>query len=329
MRALSLAAMVFAAAILVPGPRLGAQAVIGGSTPALAAPPAPAAPTAGAVPAGAPLTFEVAAVKQNKSGENFIRFGILPGGRFEANNVPFRELLRFAFQVQPFQIEGLPAWANSDRFDVTAKAEGEITATQPGQAGPIQFMMRSLLAERFGLVYHEENRDMPISVIVLARPDGKLGPGLEKSTRDCQAMFAARRGGGPGGPGGPGRAGGPPPPPDFTEKVQCGFRVGPGSISAGAAQLTQLAQFLSQSMGRIVLDKTGLTGNYDFNVTYTPDQMPNFNGQPGVAPGFPAIDPNGPPLATAIQEQLGLKIESQRGPVAMFVIDKLSQPTPD
>ncbi|HXR44988.1 MAG TPA: TIGR03435 family protein, partial [Pseudolysinimonas sp.] len=159
MRALLLAAMVFTAAVLVPGPRLGAQGVIGGSTPAVAAPPS--APTAGTVPVGAPLAFEVAAVKQNKSGENFIRFGMLPGGRFTADNAPFRELLRFAFQVQPFQIEGLPAWANSDRFDVTAKAEGEIAPTQPGQAGPIQFMMRTLLAERFGLVYHEETREMP------------------------------------------------------------------------------------------------------------------------------------------------------------------------
>jgi uncharacterized protein (TIGR03435 family) len=316
MRALLLAAMVFTAAVLVPGPRLGAQGVIGGSTPAVAAPPS--APTAGTVPVGAPLAFEVAAVKQNKSGENFIRFGMLPGGRFTADNAPFRELLRFAFQVQPFQIEGLPAWANSDRFDVTAKAEGEIAPTQPGQAGPIQFMMRTLLAERFGLVYHEETREMPISVLVLARPDGKLGPGLEKSTTDCQAMFAARRGGGP-----------PPPPPAFGEKLQCGFRVGPGTISGGASQMTQLAQFLSQNMGRIVLDKTGLAGNYDFNITYTPDQMPNFNGQPGLAPGFPAIDPNGPPLATAIQEQLGLKLESQRGPVTMFVVDNVSQPTPD
>jgi uncharacterized protein (TIGR03435 family) len=136
-------------------------------------------------------------------------------------------------------------------------------------------MMRTILAERFGLVYHEETREMPIAVLVLARPDGKLGPKLEKSTTDCQAMFAARRGGGP-----------PPAPPAFGEKLQCGFRVGPGTISGGASQMAQLAQFLSQNMSRIVLDKTGLTGNYDFEITYTPDQMPNFNGQPGTPPGL-------------------------------------------
>ena len=307
MRACLLAALVFAAAVALPGPRLGAQA------PAGTTPVAPA-------PNGTPQSFEVAAVKQNKSGEGFIRFGMLPGGRFTAENAPLRELVRFAFQVQPFQIEGLPAWASSDRFDVTAKAEGDIAPTQPGQAGPIQFMMRTLLAERFGFVYHEETREMPISVLVLARQDGKLGPNLEKSTTDCQAMFAARRGGGPAPP---------PPPPGFGEKLPCGFRVGPGTITGGAAPMSQLAQFLSQNMGRIVLDKTGLTGNYDFNITYTPDQMPNFNGQPGTPPGLPPIDPNGPPLATALQEQLGLKLESQRGPVSMFVVDKVSQPTPD
>ncbi len=314
---LPLAAVVFAAVVAIPGPRLGAQAVIGGTTSGVSVPP-PAAPSAGTVPSGPPLSFEVAAVKQNTSGEGFIRFGIQPGGRFNALNAPFRELLRFAFQVQPFQIEGLPNWANSDRFDVTAKAEGEIAQTAPGQLGPIQFMMRTLLAERFGLVYHEETREMPIAALVLARQDGKLGPKLEKSTTDCQALFASRRGGGP-----------PPPPPGFGEKLQCGFRVGPGTIAGGASQMTQLAQFLSQNMGRIVLDKTGLTGNYDFDITYTPDQVPNFNGQPGLPPGVPAIDPNGPSLATALQEQLGLKIESQRGPVTMFVVDKVSQPTPD
>ena len=89
--------------------------------------------------------FEVAAVKPNKSGTNFIRFGMLPGGRFTAENVPLRQLLQFAFQVQPFQVEGVPGWGATDRFDITAKAEGDVPPTQPGTAGPIQFMMRALM----------------------------------------------------------------------------------------------------------------------------------------------------------------------------------------
>jgi uncharacterized protein (TIGR03435 family) len=284
-------------------------------------------------------TFEVAAVKVNKSGENFIRFGVQPGGRFTAENVPLRQLLQFAFQVQPFQVEGVPGWGTSERYDITAKAEGDIPATAPGQAGPIQYMMRALLRDRFGLVYHNETKEAPVYHLVLAREDGRLGPKLTKSTTDCQAIFAARRGGGPGTPGGPGAPGGrggpgpggPPPLPAFGEKMVCGFRVGPGLLSGGAIPLSQLANFLSQNLGRTVLDKTGLEGNYDFDVTYTPDQIPAPppGGAPPGAPALPPIDPNGPSLPTALQEQLGLKLDATRGPVTMFVIDKVSQPTPD
>src|SRR5699024_6282446 len=143
----------------------------------------------------------------------------------------------------------------------------------------------------------------------------KLGPKLEKATTDCQALFAARRGGGPGGPGGaggpgpdgrgaPGR-GGPPPLDDFSQKIPCGFRVGPGNISGGGIAPSQLVQFLSQNLGRTVIDKTGLEGLYDYNVTYTPDQIPAPppGGAPAGAPPLPPIDPNGPSLSTALQEQ--------------------------
>ena len=267
-------------------------------------------------------SFEVAAVKPNKSGQNFIRFGMLPGGRFTAENVPLRQLLQFAFQVQPFQVEGVPGWGTSERFDITAKADGDIAPTQPGQVGAIQYMMRSLLADRFGLVYHNETKDMPMYHLV-TRPGGNLGPKLTKSTTDCAALFAARRGGGPGGP--------PPGPPTFGEKMVCGFRVGPGSLAGGSVPLSQLANFLSQNLSRTVLDKTGLEGNYDFEVTYTPDQIPAPppGGAPPGAPALPPIDPNGPSLTTALQEQLGLKLDATRGPVTMFVVDKVSQPTPD
>jgi uncharacterized protein (TIGR03435 family) len=292
-------------------------------------------------------TFEVAAVKPNKTGQGFIRFGMLPGGRFTAENVPLRELIRFAYQIQPYQMEGVPGWANTDRFDVTAKAENDPGPVQPGQVGPIQFMMRALLKERFGFAYHIETKDAPVYNLVLARADGTFGPRLEKSTTDCQAMFAARRGGGPGGPGapggpggpggpagrgGPGGPGGPPPFDDFTQKIPCGFRVGPGLISGGAMALSQLVQFLSQNLGRTVVDKTGLEGNFDFNITYTPDQIPApppGGNAPGGPPPFPAIDPNGPSLTTALQEQLGLKLDATRGPITVFVVDKASQPTTD
>ena len=156
-------------------------------------------------PAGSPLpVFEVASVKPNKSGEGFIRFGLQPGGRFTAQNVPARELIRFAYNVQPFQIEGGPNWLNSDRFDVTAKAEGELPPTGPGQSGPVQQMMQSLLADRFKLKVHRETKEMPVYALVLARSDGRLGKQIEPSTVDCAAQRG--RGAGPGGRGGPGGA---------------------------------------------------------------------------------------------------------------------------
>jgi uncharacterized protein (TIGR03435 family) len=188
-------------------------------------------------------------------------------------------------------------------------------------------MIRALLADRFKLVVHNETKEMPIYALVLARSDGKLGPQLKVSETDCAAMMAAGRGRGRGPammpPPGPPQPGAPPPPPP-----PCGIRIGPGNMGVGGSPMTQVATTLSQFAGRIVMDKTGLTGNYDFTLMWTPDQMPQ---RPPGAPeplinGVP-IDPNGPSLFTAIQEQLGLKLDSQRGQVTVLVIDRAEHPT--
>jgi len=275
-----------------------------------------------AAPEGPAPVFEVASVKPNKSGEGFIRFGMQPGGRFTAQNVPMRELIRFAYNVQPFQIEGGPAWMNSDRFDVTAKAEGEIAPVGPGQTGPVQLMMRSLLEDRFKLKVHRETKEMPIYALVLARSDGRLGSQIEPSKVDCAAM----RGRGAG-PGGGGRGGPPPGPPKPGERPECGMFMGPASVGAGDVPLQQLAQLLSGRVNRVVLDKTGLTGRYSFNLEFTPDQAPPGGFQLNGAPV--SINPDGPSLFTALQEQLGLKLDAQRGPVETLVVDSVEQPTPD
>src|ERR1700730_1586691 len=132
------------AAIVVAGvPRL---AQLGAQTP----PPGPA------TDAAANPVFEVASVKQNKSGEGFIRIGMAPGGRFTASNVPLRQLIQLAYQIQPFQIVGGPNWIASDRFDIVAKAAGDLPPPTPGVAGPVQLMMRTLMADRFKLTLHNE-----------------------------------------------------------------------------------------------------------------------------------------------------------------------------
>jgi len=179
--------------------------------------------------------------------------------------------------------------------------------------------MRTLLAERFKLLLRSETKEMPIYALVLARSGGRLGPQLHRSTTNCAAIAGAAGG-----------RGGPPAPPSLGEPMQCGMRVLPGSLSAGGLPLSRLTQFLSSSSQRIVMDRTGLTGNFDLNLVWTPDQTPQGRGDltPGALP-LPPIDPNGPSLFTALQEQLGLKLESTRGPVEVLVIDHAERPTED
>jgi bla regulator protein blaR1 len=277
--------------------------------------------------APASLSFEVASVKPNKSGEPFIRFGMQPGGRFTATNVPARELIRFAYRVQDFQMIGLPDWTRSERFDVVAKMPDGTAMGQMGPGsppGPQELMLRTLLAERFKLQAHMETREMPVYALVLARADKKPGPKLAASQTDCPALMKARMAAGGSRPA-------PPPPPKPGEPMQCGMMMGPGNMGGGAVPITALVTAISQRMSRAVIDRTGLTGNWDFTLSFMPDQMPQLppGGLPAGAVGPPPIDPNAPSLQTALEEQLGLKLESTKGSVDVLVIDSVTPPTPD
>jgi len=284
----------------------------------------------------------VASVKRNTTGGGLIR--LMPGN-LSITGMPVRILIRLAFgQLQDFQLVGGPGWTNSDRFDIEAKLDG---AGPPPGPQFVQDLLRTLLEDRFKLKTHKETRDVPIFALVLARADGRLGPKLSPSSDECAAFMSAR-GRGRGGPG-PDARGGPPPdgrggppvdgrggpprlggpgPLDFDGPIQCGQRMGGfGRIRAGGNSMEQFANLLSSSAQRIVIDKTGLTGYYDISLTYTPtpDQMPQGQPPPGAPPL--TIDPDGPSLFTAIQEQLGLKLQDQRGPVEVVVIDSISAPT--
>lgn len=271
-------------------------------------------------------SFEVASVKPNKSGDQRVMLGIQPGGRFTATNVPLRMLIRNAYQLQDFQLVGGPGWLTSDRFDVLAKADGDLPFTPlGGPPGPVQFMLKNLLAERFKLAVHRETRDLPIYALVLARSDGKTGPQLRPATVDCTTRFAGRgRDGAPPAPPQPG-------PPAPGARPQCGMRIGPGQLSGGGFPVSQLASMLSGFVQRVVVDRTGLTGNFDIDLTWTPDQLPQGTQGPPPpgAPPLPPIDPNGPSIYTALQEQLGLKLDSAKGPVEVLVIDRVEPPTED
>ena len=171
-------------------------------------------------------------------------------------------------------------------------------------------MVETLLVDRFKLVVHREMRDSPIYALVLARSDSRLGPELKPSSTDCVAWLAELR-----------VRGGAPPPPGSA--VRCGIRFISGKVIGNAMSIADLAGNLSGVAGRMVVDKTGLTGAYDFEMTFTPDPAP------GDGLNTPQTLSEGGSLFTALQEQLGLKLEAQRGPVEFFVIDSAARPTED
>ena len=259
-------------------------------------------------------SFEVASVKVNKTGQLNRLFQPQPGGRFNVTNMPLRGLIQFAFQVRPFQIEGGPDWMDSTSFDIVAKAPGEVPPVQPGgPPSPYMLMLRSLLADRFKLVVHNETREGPIYALTLARPDGKLGPQFSASATDCAAIMKAAQKGAP--------------PPIQGDRLLCGMRIGPNQLDMGGFALSELVNGLGVLLGRTVVNRTGLTGNYDLKLTFSREQIPGIPLPAGVQ--LPPEDPNAPSIFTALQEQAGLKLESTRGPVQLLVVDRAEMPVED
>jgi uncharacterized protein (TIGR03435 family) len=178
-------------------------------------------------------------------------------------------------------------------------------------------MGRALLTERFKLIVHYETRELPIYALVMARTDGRIGPQLHPVEVDCIAQRAAQRAAVGSAPPSPGSL--PPIPPCFIGQF-------PGNWTGLAVTMSQVASALQGD--RLVVDRTGLSGQFDLTLSYTPDQMPSQGPPPG-APPLPPIDPNGPSIFTALQEQLGLKLESTKGPVDVLVIDHVEHPSED
>jgi uncharacterized protein (TIGR03435 family) len=259
--------------------------------------------------------FEVASIKPNPTGfAGPTQSQIQRGGRFVATNIPVRLLIGQAYQVQSYRLVGGPRWLATDGFDINAKADGELFPR--GGQRPLEGALRALLADRFKLVVHVETRELPVYALVIARSDGRLGPNLTRSpTTDCDAMLTAARE----------QGGGPPPPPDGHPPA-CGVRMGNGTFSADSRSPSQLAGILSAVLDRRVVDQTGLTGLFNADLTWTPDQMPQR--PPGAPDDLPPVDPNAPSIFTAVQEQLGLKLKSTTGPVEVLVIDSVERPTP-
>jgi uncharacterized protein (TIGR03435 family) len=293
--------------------------------------------------ASAGPSFEVASVKLSNPGANANPIlGMLPmirpaGDRFTATNVPLRMLVRVAYGIQEdFRIDGGPAWQMSQRFDISAKAEDGFTGGQEGMLP----MLKTLLADRFKLKVHMETRDMPIQVLVIAREDGQLGRNLKPSTSDCsnaaaeqQKLVDALL------KGGPGAAAALLPKPGETR--QCAMSPvlpASGNIADGLGMradgqpLSALTALLTQVTGRIVRDKTGLTGLYNWEMKFDIQallQVASSTTGITLPAGVNLPESNAPSLLTAVREDLGLKLDSARGPVEVLVIDSAEMPTPD
>jgi uncharacterized protein (TIGR03435 family) len=265
--------------------------------PTATAPPPMLSPLqAAAPPTPGGFQFDAASVRRRTDpGGGFM--GVRPGGRFTAEGVSLQDLIVFSYLVQPYQIVDGPGWLDVERWDVNATG-----AT--GTRNDVLLALQRLLTDRFSLVIRRDVRELPIYALVVARGDGRLGPQLKPSAVDCAAMRAEAQKTGV-------------IPPDAPRLCVAEGRL--GSVRIGGAPLADLAPMLSTRVQRMVVDRTGLTGTWDLTLTYAPDpaQIP-----PG--PLFPGLsfDPNGPELSTAIQEQLGLRLEATRAPVDVLVIEQ-------
>jgi len=235
-------------------------------------------------------TFDVVSIKPNRAGTAGGFSG--SGGRWTMINIPIGSLIRTAYTSVTGELLRAPAWVESDPYDVDARAEVEPTPEQE------RMMLRALLADRFKFAAHYETQERPIYNLVVARTDGRLGPQLHHIDIDCATYK--------GQPAQPEAS-----PSAAVDVLPCSFSISAASgasIVSGGRTLQSLADSIRNFAGRPISDRTGLTGYYAFTLEV---------GGPN----------DGVTIFTALQEQLGLKLESARGPIDMLVIDHIERPT--
>ena len=259
--------------------------------------------------------FEIVSVRSNRGSATSVEWR-WQNGRLTAINVTLKMLMITAYgsPQQPLPnrlIIGGPRWIDSERYDVVAVEP----SANPGGASTPEGLgrLRVLLEQRFHLRTHFERRDRPIYALVRANGNGALGPGLRPRTVDCAVVAAGVAAG-----------------------ERCGGQIFPGHVSARGITMTQFVSGLARLMPNVdrnVVDRTGLTGTFDLDLTWTPERSLTNSDTPGMPmPGLPAgvqpppVDPNGPSLFTALREQLGLKLESTRGSVQVLIVDRVERP---
>jgi uncharacterized protein (TIGR03435 family) len=267
-------------------------------------------------------SFPAASVKPNTTnGAGLANVIIVRPGQLLAQYATFRELVQAAYGVEQNQVVDGPGWIDSAHFAVNA-------AVPPGASvADVRAMLRSLLAERFGLVSRREERELPVYLLESA---GRPGARLWTAGPECRPVVPP--------PGVPMPPAPPPPPAGAAMTVLnqpqlgggCGSMFFTCHLSARNVPMAMLTFQLSRLLRRQVIDRTDLTGRYDFDLTFTPDA-----GAAGLATaGVLGAGPGGPPqasseapaLTTALREQLGLRLESNRAPIDVVVIDRVSAP---
>ena len=263
--------------------------------------------------------FEVASIKPNKSGDVGSQFRIEPGGRVTWTNITLQAMVAAAYQRFTWdsrEIVGGPDWFNQARFDVIALAPGGLPPVDAdGFPSQLLALVRRMLEDRFRLVARWEPRERPIYNLVLDRADRRLGPKLVPAGVDCAKVAAAIVAGTP-----------PVPRPGRGRECNLSLTSEPGSLQGNAVTMAVLARFLGvEGVGREVVDRTGLSGTFDIDLLYLPEQPAG-----GVSADKLALDPRfqgRAGLITSLREQLGLKLEATRGPVEVLVIDRAEQPS--
>lgn len=235
-------------------------------------------------------SFEVVSIKPSDPASQGTRIGIAPGGIFQARGVTLKALIRQAYDVRDFQISGAPGWIDAERYDIEGKGNGpevseaDLIKMTDEQRNQFQQQMlgklRALLADRFQLKIHQETKELPVYALVISKSGLKIVKKADNFTP--QSGLSLRRN-----------------------------AEGKTELKGTDAPMGFLTEELSKQVGRRVIDKTELKGNFDFQMTFAPD----------------LADSDGPSIFTAVEQQLGLKLEPQRGPVELLVIDRVERPS--
>jgi uncharacterized protein (TIGR03435 family) len=235
-------------------------------------------------------TFDVATIKRTDPDERSRLLMMQGDHRFIGKNYTVKLLIAAAYDLNPKAISGGPEWVNSEHYDIVGVTPGEVRPTRNEQMS----MLRGLLADRFRLTFHREAKEFSIYVLEVAKNGSKLK--ASAAAADVPPIV------------GPGVV--------HPQKI-----VLPGRN----ANMNDLVAVMQRAiLDRPVVDKTGLTGRYDFDLEWAPDET-QFGGELPTAPA----DASSPPLFVAMQEQLGLRLEATRGPVQALVVDKVERPSAD